>query len=541
MKHKLIKFLLPICFAFTCFGFTACEDTPDTPLQLTAPAKLQITDDILSWDKVENAEDYGVYTDGIEYLTAECRFDLSGFDQTQIYKIEVVAYCNDGNCRSEGSEIIYVGMNAPATEGLEFSVRSSDCIVKKFTVDENGVCILPETYQGKEIRTFSQKLSEEDVPPIKVLYLPSCMSDYTLGNGRNLMFYRFTSLETVYIRGGSTGRFIGAGNGIVDTEENAFILGGTKSYIPDDVTKIGKFAYAGRELTTFTVPDNIVEIETGAFRDCTLLEHMTFPAHLSMEKIGGIFTGCTSLKEIALPSGIIEMDSTFSKCTSLTKAAIPDGVTSMNGVFAFCTALEKVSLPQSIEKMKWAFMGCSSLQSIEIPKSVQSLDIAFAGCTSLKSVTVPGSVKELNGTFALCTSLKKVVLEEGVEVLAAYNDVLNKRDYYAFQQCIALTSVSLPSSLTMIKAGSFEGCISLRSIMIPENTTAIGPNAFASCPLYNVFYKGTEAEWNEKLRIEEQGNETLLSATRYYYSEAEPTEAGNFWHYVDGKPVKWAE
>lgn len=80
MKHKLIKILLPICFAFSCVGFTACGETPDTPLQLSAPAKLQITDDILTWEKVENAEDYGVYTDGIEHITAECRFDLSGLE-----------------------------------------------------------------------------------------------------------------------------------------------------------------------------------------------------------------------------------------------------------------------------------------------------------------------------------------------------------------------------------------------------------------------------------------------------------------------------
>ncbi len=34
-------------------------------------------------------------------------------------------------------------------------------------------------------------------------------------------------------------------------------------------------------------------------------------------------------------------------------------------------------------------------------------------------------------------------------------------------------------------------------------------------------------------------NSNLTSATRYYYSETTPTEAGNYWHYVDGVPTPW--
>ena len=26
----------------------------------------------------------------------------------------------------------------------------------------------------------------------------------------------------------------------------------------------------------------------------------------------------------------------------------------------------------------------------------------------------------------------------------------------------------------------------------------------------------------------------------YFYSEIEPTESGNYWHYVDGEPTIWA-
>ena len=63
-------------------------------------------------------------------------------------------------------------------------------------------------------------------------------------------------------------------------------------------------------------------------------------------------------------------------------------------------------------------------------------------------------------------------------------------------------------------------------------------DAFKNCEnLTAVYYQGTEAEW-ALINIERK-NDSLLAATRYYYSEAEPTVEGNFWHYVDGVPTVW--
>jgi hypothetical protein len=52
-----------------------------------------------------------------------------------------------------------------------------------------------------------------------------------------------------------------------------------------------------------------------------------------------------------------------------------------------------------------------------------------------------------------------------------------------------------------------------------------------------VYYAGTAEDWNIFLGgwNGDVGNESV----RYYYSESEPTENGNFWHYVDGVPTAW--
>lgn len=68
--------------------------------------------------------------------------------------------------------------------------------------------------------------------------------------------------------------------------------------------------------------------------------------------------------------------------------------------------------------------------------------------------------------------------------------------------------------------------------------TSIGEGAFNGCgSLKTVYYNGTKEDWN-KIAIDLY-NTNLTNATRYYYSETEPTTDGNYWHYVNGVPTVW--
>lgn len=139
--------------------------------------------------------------------------------------------------------------------------------------------------------------------------------------------------------------------------------------IPESVTKISYEAFApywseNTGITKIMLPENLTEIDDGAFSNCTALEEVALPA--GIKTIGmDAFGGCSSLKRIDLPSGLTEIGAySFSRCTSLTSVDIPNGVKRI-GMSAFreCENLESVSVPDSViyVSLNDCFDGCEKI------------------------------------------------------------------------------------------------------------------------------------------------------------------------------------
>ena len=74
-------------------------------------------------------------------------------------------------------------------------------------------------------------------------------------------------------------------------------------------------------------------------------------------------------------------------------------------------------------------------------------------------------------TFANCVGLTSLTLPSGVTLI----------DYSAFEGCIGLTSLDIPSGVTKIGSSAFEGCSGLTSLDIPSGVTEIGESTFSGC------------------------------------------------------------
>jgi hypothetical protein len=258
-------------------------------------------------------------------------------------------------------------------------------------------------------------------------------------------------------------------------------------------------------------------IGASAFSNCLALSSLSLPATLA--SIGAsAFSGCAALPSIELPQDLTTLGaSAFANCYSLSSVSIPDGVSALAAkTFENSTNLLLVRIPPSITSIAAdTFSGCDSLRfdttenakystdsslrmliengntivampgfsgEVDIPAGIsygatlQNNDritgltirgpvpaTAFLGCASLKKVTIIDAGDIANSAFGSCTALESVEFG-GAPATTSIGD-------YAFANCAALKSLTLPATLTTLGASPFSRCSSLLFAVDPDNVT----------------------------------------------------------------------
>ncbi len=342
-------------------------------------------------------------------------------------------------------------------------------------------------------------------------------------------------------------------DGVANTEYELPI---TEIVIPDEiegipVRDIAPYAFQWQSgITSVSLPSSIRSIGARAFMNCARLETITFPTNL-MSSIGeSAFSGCTSLKDLVLPTLISSIGANaFSGCTSLTEMEFPVGTRRDMGIFANCTSLASIHFPSGLDEIPQnMFSGCTALADvyfdgtetdwhmIPIGTGNEALDTAaihFAETTEgvygdftyenvndkyvvitglaedalkAESIDIPLSiggvyVKEIGeSAFAGSPNLKVVTLPSTITKIGDYAfQNCKSMQYcnlpegvyhigkYAFQDCLLLKSVSTPSRLDTISEGCFSGCFSLQTLLVNSPVTTIEELAFSNCEnLYSI-------------------------------------------------------
>ena len=310
----------------------------------------------------------------------------------------------------------------------------------------------------------------------------------------------------------------------------------TELVIPDDVTVINDSAFSNCDsLTSVVIGNGVTTVGSSAFYDCDSLTSVTIGD--SVTTIGGsAFSNCDSLVSVVIGDSV----TTIGNYAFSGTAYYNNGSNWVDGVLYIGNHLikakdtisgEYVIKDGTVTIADNALSNCDSLTSITIPDSVIIIgSSAFSGCSSLTSVVIPDSVTSIGfGMFYYCDSLVSIVIPDSVTSIGDWS----------FYGCSSLVSIDIPDNVTSIGSSAFQYCYSLESVVIGDSVTSIGSNAFYYCySLTEVYYNGTAAEWNS-ISIS-YDNDPLKNATRYY-SETEPTEEGNFWHWVDGVPTVWPD
>jgi len=169
-------------------------------------------------------------------------------------------------------------------------------------------------------------------------------------------------------------------------------------------------------------------------------------------------------------------------------------------------------------------------QHLILPESITSIGSeAFKNISKVK-ITINGTITQLGeGAFERCSTLTEIKLGKGIEIIP----------FTAFSDCVSIEHMDIPDGVTKIDENAFAGCSSLRTVILPETLTSIENSAFDDCKaLKTVFFKGTPEQF-DNIAIDEL-NDDIIDATVYFYSEQQPAEEGNFWHYdKNNSPVIW--
>ena len=108
-----------------------------------------------------------------------------------------------------------------------------------------------------------------------------------------------------------------------------------------------------------------------------------------------------------------------------------------------------------------AFMYCTSLREVVLNDGLREIGVcAFQGCVSLQKITIPSTVTKIGAdAFNDCVSLREVVLNEG----------LQKIGWQAFFNCRSLENITLPSTVTSVgHCWTFTMCLKLKEVVLKK-------------------------------------------------------------------------
>ena len=303
---------------------------------------------------------------------------------------------------------------------------------------------------------------------------------------------------------------------------NAFsgCSGLTSVTIPDSVTSIGSSAFSGCSgLTSVTIGNGVTNIGEDAFYGCSGLTSITIPFvgeradGTGATHFGYIFGASSysynddyvpeTLKEVIITGGANIGERAFYYCSGLTSVTIGDGVTSIGEeAFYYCSGLTSIVIPDSVTSIGYrAFYECSGLTSATIGSGVISIgDDAFSECSGLTSVTIGEGVKSIGeDAFDNCSGLTDVYYQGDLSgwLEIEFGDYYANPMYYADNLYIngelLQGDIVVPEGTEKIGAYAFYNCDALTSVTIPDSVTSIGEDAFNYGT--TIYFQGTIAQW----------------------------------------------
>ena len=543
------KFLTVLCFVlFAAAVSAACKKNGNEEITLAKPQGFVLHETVLGWEPVDHAGRYELYVENRTYTTEKPEYDLSFLFFPGDYTIQVRAIGEGENIYSSAySDFTYTVAEAEQEEptpGLQYVLLPdrSGYEVSRGRANISGRLVIPDEWYDLPVTKIADRAFEARFSaPNRVtrsVRLPKHLKE--IGGGA---FSCCAALQQIELP--PEVRVIGDG-----AFGNCYAL--QKINISPKVCVIGDAAFdACYQLARIELPPSVTTIGKAAFRDCYNLSYIQMSDNV--RTIGEqAFTSCQKLEAISLPEGIERIEQrTFLGCFNLRWIGIPETVKQIEDDFWKVPWVEEMTGDFiTVNSVLIKYRGTAEvLKESDFDPSIDSIGARAFMDSKVKEVNFPDRINYMGwGTFYECDTLERVKLP-GMITFIPKN---------CFYECKKLTAIEAGENLQTIKYSAFEGTDSLgflkvwngvttiemcglygiRNIVLPKSIEKIEKYAFSINPAVNLYYEGTEAEWNGFLTV--NGNEFLHENSQvYFFSERDPEQSGMFWHWVNGEPVIW--
>ena len=242
--------------------------------------------------------------------------------------------------------------------------------------------------------------------------------------------------------------------------------------------------YQNRSASAVIIPEGVVGIGRGAFKEMFDLEEVTMPESLRCIAKGA-FKDCSYIQELQFMSGLRYVgQEAFSGCSSLLTATFADGVEHI-GIYAFedCWQMQSVRLPFTVTDIGYgAFFGCSAIRGVTVPTQIETMQDLFpAAYSQIETAEVAeGETAVMDDMFAGCVALRGGATQTDMSMIPNTVTNIGAR---AFQGCTSLTAFVVPDSVVKIGVSVFQGCSSLWNVTLSRSLTGIPDYAFYGCSM----------------------------------------------------------
>ncbi len=208
-----------------------------------------------------------------------------------------------------------------------------------------------------------------------------------------------------------------------------------------------------------------------------------------------VFSNQDGLRCLVLPDTVRNLEyRAIAKRPYLTEFRFPASLEHIGREALAGCGLTDVVLPEGLKSIGLYAFDNSALRSIKLPASLESMDaMVFTYCADLHTVDMSACVNitELDyGMFRNCNSLSTLLLPPNLKSFSSQYNTFGADNYLP---TLALKHLDLPEGFASFGAERFQN-VKLTSVVWPASL--VDGTALTNCPLQEIYYTGSEAQWN---------------------------------------------